>query len=237
MIRWRGAFLAARVIPMVVSLAIVFVAEALQTGALLVWLAGSVGWAYLTTKTMRLWRLGGVRRPVPAEVEVVRASMGLVPGLRGRREPRLWLQGGDQIYLATRRDLVVGRGWSRYLLEGGSAEVLAAGIAAAAARGAVTRRTWVVALDTLCLPGKLAIAPLRVVVASRPGLMVWMYTWLVILGAVATVQQTAAGRWPAAVGLVVLVAACFAGPAWEARWRAKLDLISTAQTAPAMEGV
>ena len=47
MTRWRAAFLRARLIPLVISLAVVLVAEALQMGALLGWVVASVGIAVL----------------------------------------------------------------------------------------------------------------------------------------------------------------------------------------------
>ena len=227
MTRWRAAFLRARLIPLVISLAVVLVAEALQMGALLAWVVASVGIAVLRSRTMVGWRLFGVRKPTPDELEVLRAGISSAQTLRGRREPQLWTAPGDHVFMPTRGDLIISDSWTGYLAEGGDSETVAHLAASTAARSDVTRRTWVVALDTFCLPGRLALAPLVRMGAARPGLKLWMYAWLVLLVGIAVVQQTAMGRWPVAVGLVVLAGACFAGPAWERGWQRCLQGIGS----------
>lgn len=147
MTRWRAAFLRARLIPLVISLAVVLVAEALQMGALLAWVVASVGIAVLRSRTMVGWRLFGVRKPTPDELEVLRAGISSAPTLRGRREPQLWTAPGDHVFMPTRGDLVISDSWTGYLAEGGDSETVAHLAASTAVRSDVTRRTWVVARD------------------------------------------------------------------------------------------
>lgn len=216
---WPAAFLRARLIAFVVSLAVVLIVEALQLGALLVWLLGSWAIALVLTKTMWWGRLLGIRRAAGDEVDLLRAAAGQVPELRGRHEPTLWVGRGAWIRLHNPRILIVGADWVDYLSQGGAPEQVADHLAVAVARAEVDSKTWVMTVEILTAPGRVLLLPITQGVARRPALRWWMQSWLTILSAIATVQLTHAGRWPAAIGLWVLVAASIVGPRWAAQWR------------------
>lgn len=111
---WRGAWLGARVVPLLVSGVIVVWGTALWSPFLPSWFAGVVltGWA----RARRPWWRWRARRLAGDELGLVRGVLGVVPVLRGRGEPRVWVSDSNRVRLVMpgQLDLVVSRVcWTR----------------------------------------------------------------------------------------------------------------------------
>jgi len=225
-VNWRWAYAWARVVPFVASLMVLTLVNAVMPGLLLLWIVLCVTVGVLGTRSTLWRRIGRARVPDAAELELVRGALALVPRLRGRGEPRVWMLPGATwlVHMPSRGEVVVSVGWVTAVAQGRARpEALAAAVAAASGRLPATSRTGAAILDAFCAPAwalaRLGRGPLR----RLPWLRGWISTWMVVLTGIAVVTQTNAGRWPVAVGLVCLNVAMLLGPRWSARWRSAVD--------------
>lgn len=223
MIPWRSVYTLARIIPVVVSFALVAVANA-------AWPGFALGWLIVVLAATASGR-GGLlrfvaRRPSVGVLEVLRSTGGVVPALRGRREPRWWIASSTRSWLrmTSPRDVVVSTGLVAALQAGRVAsDHLAIVLASEHGRLRVTG-TWTVRfVDVLCLPSRL-VAHLLPSGLRRPGQP--LQFWLATLAGIAFTQQLALGRWGTALGLLILMAGVLAGPNAETRWQARLDRLA-----------
>lgn len=229
---WRAAYLRARLVPLVGSLLLVLVANGLAPGAVLGWLGGSVILGVMAMRT-RWWRpWTRARTPTEAELGVIRAAVALVPGLRGRHEPTAWVVADPGVWVEVRgpHDVVVSTGWLRWGgRDGVTWEHLGASVAAARGRAA-TRTTGTAVVDVLCVPGRLAWAPVRWLQRRIPGLGWWMRGWSAVLAVIAVVQMASVGRWSVVASLVAAIMAAVGASWWSARWRRTLDRLGVEAT-------
>lgn len=220
---WRLAYALARIIPVVVSFALVAVANAAWPGFALGWLI--VVLVATATGRDRLLRVVA-RRPSVDVLEVLRSTGGMVPALRGRLEPRWWVAPSIRSWLrmTSPRDVVISTGLVAALQAGRIApDRLAIGLATEHGRLRVTG-TWMVRLiDALCLPSTL-VARLLPRGLRRPGQP--LQYWLATLAGIALIRQGASGRWGTGLGLATLAAGVLLGPIAEARWQARLDRLA-----------
>lgn len=216
---WRGAWLAARIVPALVSGVVVVWGIALWPPFLIVWCGGVllVGWV----GACRPWWRWRVRRLAWAELALLRGVLGRVPALRGRGEPCLWVSGSARVGMTmpTRHDMVVSRGLVDALVDGvvpGDAVAMEA--ARVRARLAWRRSVLVNVIEVGCLPawvlGRMLPRGWR-----RPGHP--FLVGLTGLCGVAIAQAGVAGRWPTAVILAEVVAGLLLGPVFAARWAAE----------------
>lgn len=216
---WRGAWLAARIVPALVSGMVVIWGTALWPPFLIVWCVGVVlvGWV----RARRSWWRWRVHRLAGAELALLRGVLGRVPVLRGRGEPRLWVSGSTRVGLTmpTRNNMVVSRGLVDALV-GGVVPGDAVAVEAARVRARLAWRGSVLVkvIEVGCLPawvlGRVLPRAWR-----RPG-----HPFLVGLAGlcgVAIVQAGVAGRWPTAVILAGVGAGLLLGPVFAARWAAE----------------
>lgn len=231
---WRGAWLAARVVPLLVSGVVIVWGTALWPPFLIMWCAGVVlvGWV----RARWPWWRWLVRRLAGAELALLRAVLGRVPVLRGRGEPRLWVSGSGRVGMTmpTRHDMVVSRGLVDALVGGGvSGDAVAVEAGRVRARLAWCGSVLVNVIEVACLPawvlGRVLPRAWR-----RPG-----HPFLVGLAGlcgVAIVQAVAVGRWPTGLILAHVGAGLLLGPVFAARWtvaRVRVEAAAVAQLDPA----
>lgn len=214
----------ARIVPLVVSFALVAVANA-------AWPGFALGWLIVILIATAKGR-GGLlcflaRRPAVDVLEVLRSTGGVVPALRGRQEPRWWIASSMRGWLrmTSARDVVVSAGLVA-ALQAGRIDAHSVAIALAGEHGRICATgTWTVRLvDALCLPGSVAA---RVLPRGLRGPGPPLQFWLATLAGIALIQQGASGKWGTALGLAILATSVVLGPIAEARWQARLDRLAS----------
>lgn len=218
---WVWVYLRARLVPLVGSLLLVAVVNGLLPGALVVWLLGSLLFGVVATRAP-FWRLiHGVRRPTPEENAIVRAAAGMVPGLRGRDEPIVWVWPGHGLQVARPGpgEVAVSFAWVRAVALGTMpVEALAAAVAAATGRS-VVRRPWTSALDVACWPARVVAAPFEWVGRHFPDLGRLCTGWLLATSGIAMVMQASTQRWTVLASVACFALAVIAAPLWSRGWQ------------------
>lgn len=215
---WKSSYLLARLIPTTISTGIVLVTNALWPGFAFGWIAACLAIGIFNARGW-CWRLRA--RPATAsELQVLRAASGLVPGLRGRAEPRWWIArhpNRPAVWLCSPHEALASSTMVEALRDGRvSPDGFAVALAGAWGRLPVTRSVWVNVIDTASLPARcLAMLVPRQLRRFGTGYLMWC----AVLAVIASVQQAGSGRGATALLLAVLAASLVLGPRWSAGWQ------------------
>jgi len=173
------------------------------------------------TPTALAWR-HGVRRATPEETAAVLAGFIANRGLRGRSQPRVWVQRRpvtDQVQSLTARDIAVSEPFLVGLLRSRiDVEEASAAAAFAVGRRRATDSTVWRLLELACLPWHGAEVVVSGVLPARWPLtgLLWRARPVVFVGAMA--QSGQAGRPGVVAGLVALLALTYLHPWAVRRW-------------------
>jgi len=177
------------------------------------------------TPAAMAWRYG-VRRATPEETAAVLAGFIANRGLRGRGQPRVWVQRRpvtDQVQSLTGGDIAVSEPFLVGLLRGRiDVEEASAAAAFAVGRRRATDGTGWRLLEVACLPWQLAEIVVSGVLQARWPLtgLLWRARPVVFVGAM--IQSAQAGRPGIVTGLMALLILTYLHP-WAVRCWAQIQ--------------
>ncbi|HEY3410159.1 MAG TPA: hypothetical protein VGK53_18470 [Propionicimonas sp.] len=225
---WRVVWLQAQIAGLVFS-SIVWIVVAGLSPAAAAWvlIVGSLGVLSRNTRAGLWWRFGA-RHATPLERDLVHAAIVPVVGLRGRHQPTIWVgywTGGDDAIMPTRRDLVLSARLLGRMTAGRLAdEGVCAAVSFASGRQPVTGSALVAWIDAFCVPWHIVTiftAAIRGAVNGKPLLsFAWRARWVVF--AMAILDNLSARRWPALIGVALLVLVSAFAPPARRRWQIAL---------------
>jgi hypothetical protein len=226
---WRVVWLQAQIAGLVFSSIVWIVVAGLSlTTAAAILVAGAVCVLSRNARTGLWWRFGA-RHATPSERDLVRVAIVPLVRMRGRHQPTIWVghrTGDDDAIMPTRRDLVVSAGLLNRMAAGSLAdEDVCAVVSFASGRQPATGSALVAWIDAFCVPWHIVTiftSAIRGAVNQAPLLsFAWRARWVVF--AMAILDNSFARRWPALIGMALLVLVSAFAPPARRRWQIALQ--------------